>query len=68
MYYFFLGNTPDLSLLELQTLYPGEFKLVGKEIASFDGELISLLCQTGRHLRKVAQALAVVNLAKLTDN
>lgn len=39
MFYFFLGNTPELSLLELSTLYLGDFELVAKNIASFAGDL-----------------------------
>jgi tRNA G10 N-methylase Trm11 len=58
MLYFFLGNTPDLSLLELQTLYAGEFNLVGKEIASFSGELdVTTFAKLGG-TRKVAMELA----------
>lgn len=57
MQYFFLGNTPDLSLLELQTLYPGTFAMVGKEIASFDGDLdITTFAKLGG-TRKVATGL-----------
>ncbi len=37
MHYFFLGNTVDFSLLELRTLYSGEFDLVSKNIASYSG-------------------------------
>jgi len=57
MYYFFLGNTPELSLLELSTLYPGEFNPVSKEIASYTGGLdLSTLPRLGG-TRKVAQLL-----------
>lgn len=65
MHYFFLGNTPDLSLLELRTLYPGEFSLVGKEMASYDGELdLSGLSRLGG-TRKVAVELVCVPPKKL---
>ena len=60
-YYFFLGNTPDLSLLELQTLYPGDFELVTKNIASYTGEFeIPSLARLGG-TRKVAQFLEPVS-------
>lgn len=66
MHYFFLGNTPDLSLLELRTLYSGEFNLAGKEIASYNGELdLAGLARLGG-TRKVAQELAEVDLVDLT--
>lgn len=66
MYYFFLGNTPDLSLLELQTLYLGEFELSTPSIASFAGELdLSSLPRLGG-TRKVATQLAIVSLKDLT--
>ncbi len=39
MYYFFLGNTPELSLLELTTLYSGKFALTTPKIAEFEEEL-----------------------------
>jgi len=61
MYYFFLGNTPALSLLELNTLYPGEFNLVSKEIASYDSDLdLASLARLGGTL-KVASELTVVS-------
>jgi tRNA G10 N-methylase Trm11 len=64
-YYFFLGNTPDLSLLELRTLYPGEFNQVSKEVASYTNELdFSGLSRLGG-TRKVAQELEVVPVKKL---
>jgi len=66
MHYFFLGNTPDLSLLELRTLYPGEFNLVGKEIASYEGDLDLLTLPRLGGTRKVAESLAVVALKELT--
>jgi hypothetical protein len=67
MFYFFLGNTPDLSLLELRTLYSGEFDLVAKEVASYTGEIdLSSLPRLGG-TRKVATGLAVVSLADLTS-
>ena len=66
MYYFFLGNTPELSLLELQTLYPGEFNLVIKDVASYPSDLdLSTLPRLGG-TRKVATQLAVVSLKDLT--
>ena len=59
-FHFFLGNTPDLSLLELRTLYPGEFALSAKEVARFEGDLdLSGLARLGG-TRKVAQELEVV--------
>lgn len=65
MHYFFLGNTPALSLLELQTLYPGEFTLATDEIASYPGELdLSSLSRLGG-VRKVASHLATVTENKL---
>lgn len=68
MHYFYLGNTPDLSLLELRTLYPGEFNLVSKEIAKYDAELdLSGLSRLGG-TRKIAQSLAVVELKDLTSS
>jgi tRNA G10 N-methylase Trm11 len=67
MFYFFLGNTPDLSLLELKTLYPGKFELVAKEIASYDSDLdLTSLSRLGGS-RKVAQALAVIAPADLSS-
>lgn len=67
MFYFFLGNTPDFSLLELRTLYPGDFNLVAKEVASYSSELdLSGLSRLGG-TRKVAQELATVGLADLTS-
>lgn len=67
MYYFFLGNTPELSLLELRTLYPGQFDLVDKEIASYDTKLdLSDLARLGG-TKKVALKLAVVSLTELTS-
>ncbi|MEI8232327.1 MAG: hypothetical protein WCG44_01150 [bacterium] len=63
--YFFLGNTPDLSLLELQTLYPGDFALVAKAIASYPHQLdLASLPRLGG-TRKVALELAVVSLKEL---
>ncbi len=65
MFYFFLGNTPELSLLELRTLYPGQFDLVAKEVASFMSDLdLSSLPRLGG-TRKVAQELAVVSPKQL---
>lgn len=59
--YFFLGNTPQLSLLELSTLYPGTFAPVGKGITSYSGELeVPSLTRLGG-TRKVAQELVVVS-------
>lgn len=67
MHFFFLGNTPDFSLLELRTLYPGEFSLASKEIASYEGDLdLSTLHRLGG-TRKVATELAVVGLSDLTS-
>jgi tRNA G10 N-methylase Trm11 len=66
MHYFFLGNTPDLSLLELKSLYPGNFDLVAKEIASYDQSLdLTGLFRLGG-TKKVAESLAVVELKDLT--
>ncbi len=65
MHYFFLGNTPDLSLLELRNLYPGEFILVTKDIASYDAELdLNSLSRLGG-TTKVAESLQVVSPKKL---
>lgn len=59
-YYFFLGHTPDLSLLELRSLFPSEFKLVGEGIAATSADLdeskFNLLAGT----RKVARSLTTV--------
>lgn len=64
-YYFFLGNTPELSLLELQTLYSGEFNLSTPSIASFNGELdLTSLPRLGG-TRKVAVELSVTTERKL---
>jgi len=61
MLYFFLGNTPALSLLELQTLYSGEFALVGKDIATYEDTLdINTFAKLGGS-RKVAIELGVVS-------
>lgn len=66
MHYFFLGNTPDLSLLELRSLYLGNFELVAKEIASYDQSLdLTGLFRLGG-TRKVATELATVSLKDLT--
>ncbi|MFZ2199402.1 MAG: hypothetical protein WAV40_01285, partial [Microgenomates group bacterium] len=60
MFYFFLGNTPDLSLLELRSLYPGNFDLITKDIASYDADLdLPSLSRLGG-TTKVATQLAVV--------
>lgn len=57
-HYFFLGNTPSLSFLELQTLYPGEFTLPTSEIAAYESELdLTTLPKLGG-TRKVALHLA----------
>lgn len=65
MHYFFLGNTPDLSLLELRNLYPGEFALVTKDIASYDAELdLNSLARLGG-TTKVAESLQVVSPKQL---
>lgn len=64
--YFFLGNTPELSLLELKTLYGGEFELTTPTIASCNGELsVSTLFRLGG-TRKVATQLAIVSPKDLT--
>lgn len=65
LFYFFLGNTPQLSLLELSALYPGDFTLVDTSIASFAGELdLSTLVRLGG-TRKVAEVLTVVSPKQL---
>ena len=65
MYYFFLGNTHDLSLLELKTLYSGEFTFIGKEIASYPHDLdLSTVSRLGG-TRKIAKELAVVSPKEL---
>lgn len=65
-HYFFLGNTPDFSLLELRTLYPGDFELIATEVASYNQDLdLSNLSRLGG-TKKVAQELAVVELKDLT--
>ena len=59
MHYFFLGNTPELSLLELQTLYSGEFNLVAQSIAQYEGDLdLTTLPHLGG-TRKVAKLLDI---------
>lgn len=66
MYYFFLGNTPDLSLLELKTLYPGQFDLITASIAAYDAKLdLTLLSRLGG-TRKVAIHLAAATRSDLT--
>lgn len=61
MLYFFLGNTPDLSLLELRSLYPGTFDLVTKDIASYEEEIdLNSLSRLGGTM-KVARELTVVS-------
>ena len=65
MLYFFLGNTPELSLLELKTLYPGDFGLATRTIAEYDGDLdLTTLARLGG-TRKVATQLAVTTERKL---
>jgi tRNA G10 N-methylase Trm11 len=65
MFYFFLGNTPDLSLLELRKVYLGEFTFVTKDIASYDAELdLNSLPHLGGTM-KVAQSLEVVSPKKV---
>lgn len=63
--YFFLGNTPDLSILELQNIYSGTFEFATKTIASYDQELdlSSLPCLGGT--TKVASGLVVVPRSKV---
>ncbi len=64
-FYFFLGNTPDLSLLELKTVYPGEFNLLAKNIAAYAGDVdVSSLPRLGG-TRKVAVQLSVSTERKL---
>lgn len=65
MHYFFLGNTPELSLLELSTLYPGEFSLTTKTIAQYQGELEMTTLKRLGGTRKVAQELAVTTERQL---
>lgn len=60
MLYFFLGNTPDLSLLELTTIFANEFLLVSKEIAVYDKELDASIFPKLGGTRKIAQELASV--------
>lgn len=71
MFYFFLGNTPELSLLELTTLYPGDFSLVGKNIASlttdFDLSTLSRLGGTTKLAQEIATATASSLLSDLID-
>jgi tRNA G10 N-methylase Trm11 len=67
MLYFFLGNTPDLSLLELQTLYSGDFEHKTKEIVSFAGEIEFSSLERLGGTRKVAESLATVPLTQLTS-
>ncbi len=65
MFYFFLGNTPELSLLELTTLYPGDFSLVGKNIASLTADLdLSTLPRLGG-TTKLAQEVATTTASSL---
>jgi tRNA G10 N-methylase Trm11 len=65
-HYFFLGNTPDLSLAELNALYAGDFVLTAKEIALFKGDVdLATLFRLGG-TRKVAVELAVVESSRVT--
>lgn len=60
MYYFFLGNTPELSLLELSTLYADKFALTAPKIAELDGELdLATLPRLGG-TTKVAKSVATI--------
>lgn len=65
MYYFFLGNTPELSLLELRTLYLGEFEPVTKEIVGYAAKLDLASLPLLGGTRKVAQELAITTVRKL---
>jgi tRNA G10 N-methylase Trm11 len=63
--FFFLGNTPDLSLLELRKVYPGEFAMITKDIASYEADLdLGSLPRLGGTM-KVAQSLQVVSPKKV---
>lgn len=63
--YFFLGNTPDLSLLELTSLYPAQFIPVKEGITRSPTQLPPTLFSLFGGIRKVATELAVVDLADL---
>ena len=64
-YYFFLGNTPELSLLELSSLYPGEFVSVKDNLVSYSLSVeLSALAKLGG-TSKVALALSHVAVKDL---
>ncbi len=65
MLYFFLGNTPDLSLLELKTIFGKEFSLVTKSIAVSDAELDPTVYPKLGGTRKVAAKLIEVTTRTL---
>jgi tRNA G10 N-methylase Trm11 len=59
-YYFFLGHTPDLSVLELRAIFPGEFKSFDQSIVVFQGELDESKFALLGGTRKVARSRGVV--------
>ena len=64
-YYFFLGNTPELSLLELSALYPGELTRVKDNLVSYSLSVeLSALAKLGG-TSKVALALSHVAVKDL---
>lgn len=65
MHYFFLGNTPALSTLEINSLYKGAINSITGSIASYDGELeLASLSRLGG-TTKVAIHLDSVSPAEL---
>lgn len=60
MYYFFLGHTPDLSILELRALFSGEFKILKENIAVFTGDLDPAKFPLLAGTRKIAKMVATV--------
>ncbi len=65
MYYFFLGNTPDLSFLELKSIFAGEFMPLQTGINTYAGEFSLAQCERLGGTRKVASSLAIVAPADL---
>lgn len=71
MHYFFLGNTPDLSLLELTSLYPGEYRRIKEGIVAYAADLLSPGFDRLGGTRKIALLVKIVRppelLAELTQ-
>lgn len=60
MFYFFLGNTPDLSKLELKTLFSGEFTQIHKEIVAYQDEVdLSVLPKLGGTMKVATQVAQI---------